>query len=173
MPRPSTPPVAPSTPLFSFPHPSTPFNAGPFGPAALHPTGRIASRLRRKAVNKPQPRFFPLGPTALHPTLCIAFRPPASQSRKQTSTTVPPFGPAALHPPGRTARTGGPPPPPSGLPAPDACRPPVTPQRLRLFSPCRSPRPFARHLRSLDAASSSPPQGKHPDFRSEARFFAH
>ena len=36
MPRPSTPPAAPSTPLFSFPHPSTPFNAGPFGPAALH-----------------------------------------------------------------------------------------------------------------------------------------
>ena len=174
MPRPSTPPAAPSTPLFSFPHPSTPFNAGPFGPAALHPTGRIAFRppapQSRKQTSTP---VFPARPHRIAPALCIAFRPPASQSRKQTSTTVPPFGPAALHPPGRTARTGGPPPPPSGLPAPDACRPPVTPQRLRLFSPCRSPRPFARHLRSLDAASSSPPQGKHPDFRSEARFFAH
>ena len=42
MPRPSTPPAAPSTPLFSFPHPSTPFNAGPFGPAALHPPNRTA-----------------------------------------------------------------------------------------------------------------------------------
>ena len=95
------------------------------------------------------------------------------------STSVHPFQRRAVRPrriasdrshrPHRRTST----PPPSGLPAPDACRPPVTPQRLRLFSPCRSPRPFARHLRSLDAASSSPPQGKHPDFRSEARFFAH
>ena len=68
MPRPSTPPAAPSTPLFSFPHPSTPFNAGPFGPAALHPTGRIA------------------------------FRPPAPQSRKQTSTPVFPARPHRIAP---------------------------------------------------------------------------
>ena len=62
------PPAAPSTPLFSFPHPSTPFNAGPFGPAALHPTGRIA------------------------------FRPPAPQSRKQTSTPVFPARPHRIAP---------------------------------------------------------------------------
>ncbi len=174
MPRPSTPPVAPSTPLFSFPHPSTPFNAGPFGPAALHPTGRIAFRppapQSRKQTSTP---VFPARPhrIAPDPLHCI---PPSCVAKPQTNlnhgSPVRPrrIASARSHRPHRRTST-----PPSGLPAPDACRPPVTPQRLRLFSPCRSPRPFARHLRSLDAASSSPPQGKHPDFRSEARFFAH
>ena len=151
MPRPSTPPAAPSTPLFSFPHPSTPFNAGPFGSTALQtdlntgisrsapphcirPVALHSARLRRKAVvNKPQPRFFPFGPAVLHPTRRIAFRPPAPQSRKQTSTPDPdsPFGPAALHPTGRTARTGG---PPQG---------------------CRRPTPVAP-LSPLNASASSP-----------------
>ena len=224
MPRPSTPPAAPSTSLFSFPHPSTPRNVEPFGSTALQtnlnpgfsrsvppycirPVALHSARLHRKAANKPQPRFFPFGPAVLHPTRRIAFRPPAPQSRKQTSTPVPPFGPAALHPPGRiafcppapqsrkqtstpglsfgpavlhptgrTARTGG---------SPQGCRrlsPPIVPSPLapphdifapRRLRPSASPCPFARHLRSLDAASSSPPQGKRPDFRSEARFFAH
>ena len=206
MPRPSTPPAAPSTPLFSFPHPSTPFNAGPFGPAALHPTGRIAFRppapQSRKQTSTP---VFPARPhrIAPDPLHCIS---PSCVAKPQTnlnpgfSRSAPPHctRPSALHSallrrkaankpqprfprsaPPHCIRPVAPPapedlhPPPSELPAPDACRPPVTPQRLRLFSPCRSPRPFARHLRSLDAASSSPPQGKHPDFRSEARFFAH
>ena len=174
MPRPSTPPAAPSTPLFSFPHPSTPFNAGPFGPAALHPTGRIAFRppapQSRKQTSTP---VFPARPhrIAPDPLHCI---PPSCVAKPQTNlnhgSPVRPrrIASARSHRPHRRTST-----PPSGLPAPDACRPPVTPQRLRLFSPCRSPRPFARHLRSLDAASSSPPQRKHPDFRSEARFFAH
>ena len=122
----------------------------------------IQPRGQRPTSAMPRPSTPPAAPS----TPLFPFPHPS------TPFNAGPFGPAALHPPGRTARTGGPP-PPSGLPAPDACRPPVTPQRLRLFSPCRSPRPFARHLRSLDAASSSPPQGKHPDFRSEARFFAH
>ena len=95
------------------------------------------------------------------------------------STSVHPFQRRAVRPrriasarshrPHRRTST----PPLQGCRRPTPVAPPVTPQRLRLFSPCRSPRPFARHLRSLDAASSSPPQGKHPDFRSEARFFAH
>lgn len=123
----------------------------------------IQPRGQRPTSAMPRPSTPPAAPS----TPLFPFPHPS------TPFNAGPFGPAALHPPGRTARTGGPPPPPSGLPAPDACRPPVTPQHLRLFSPCRSPRPFARHLRSLDAASSSPPQGKHPDFRSEARFFAH
>ena len=122
MPRPSTPHAAPSTPLFSFPHPSTPFNAGPFGPAALHPT------------------------------LCIAFRPPASQSRKQTSTTVPPFGPAALHPPGRTARTGGPPPPPFRAAGARRLSPPCHPSTPPPLLPLPLPSP-------LRAASSLPRRG--------------
>ena len=160
MPRPSTPPAAPSTPLFSFPHPSTPFNAGPFGPAALHPTGRIAFRppapQSRKQTSTP---VFPARPhrIAPDPLHCI---PPSCVAKPQTNlnhgSPVRPrrIASARSHRPHRRTST-----PPSGLPAPDACRPPVTPQRLRLFSPCRSPRPFARHLRSLDAASSLPRRG--------------
>ena len=131
MPRPSTPPAAPSTPLFSFPHPSTPFNAGPLGPTALHPTGRIA------------------------------FRPPASQSRKQTSTTVPPFGPAALHPPGRTARTGGPPPPFRAAGArrlSPPCHPSTPPSLLPLPlpSPLRAASSLPRRGIFLPAAGEAP-----------------
>ena len=167
MPRPSTPPAAPSTPLFSFhirPPLSTPGRSAP--PHCIRPVALHSARLRRKAVNKPQPRFFPLGPTALHPTLCIAFRPPASQSRKQTSTTVPPFGPAALHPTGRTARTGGPPPPLQGCRRPTPVAP-LSPLNASASSPLAASlapsrgifAPSTRHLRSLDAASSLPRRG--------------
>ena len=147
MPRPSTPPAAPSTPLFPFPHPSTPFNAGPFGPAALHPPGRIAFRppapQSRKQTSTP---VFPAQPRriASDRSHCI---PPSCVAKPQTNlnhgSPVRPrrIASARSHRPHRRTST-----PPSGLPAPDACRPPVTPQRLRLFSPCRSPRPFARHL---------------------------
>ncbi len=69
MPRPSTPPAAPSTPLFSFPHPSTPFNAGPFGPAALHSPGRTAR------TGGPPPPFRAAGARRLSPP-CHPSTPP-------------------------------------------------------------------------------------------------
>ena len=99
MPRPSTPPPHPPHPSSLFhirPPLSTPGRSAP--PHCIRPVALHSARLRRKAVNKPQPRFFPLGPTALHPTLCIAFRPPASQSRKQTSTPVFPARPHRIAP---------------------------------------------------------------------------
>ena len=123
MPRPSTPPAAPSTPLFSFPHPSTPFNAGPFGPAALHPTGRIA------------------------------FRPPAPQSRKQTSTPVFPARPHRIAP----APLHCIPPPPRSAP-PHCIRPVAPPAPEDLHPPlqgCRRPTPVAP-LSPLNASASSP-----------------
>ena len=155
MPRPSTPPPHPPHPSSLFhirPPLSTPGRSAP--PHCIRPVALHSARLRRKAVNKPQPRFFPLGPTALHPTLCIAFRPPASQSRKQTSTTVPPFGPAALHPPGRTARTGGPPPPHLRAAGARRLSPPLSPLNASASSPLAAPlapsrgifAPSTRHL---------------------------
>ena len=135
MPRPSTPPAAPSTPLFSFPHPSTPFNAGPFGPAALHPTGRIA------------------------------FRPPAPQSRKQTSTPVFPARPHRIAPDPLHCI------PPSCVAKPQTNLnhgSPVRPRRIasarshrphrRTSTPlqgCRRPTPVAP-LSPLNASASSP-----------------
>lgn len=136
MPRPSTPPAAPSTPLFSFPHPSTPFNAGPFGPAALHPTGRIA------------------------------FRPPAPQSRKQTSTpgfsrSAPPHctRPSALHSALLRRKAANKPQPRFPRSAPPHCIRPVAPPAPEDLHPslqgCRRPTPVAP-LSPLNASASSP-----------------
>ena len=125
MPRPSTPPAAPSTPLFSFPHPSTPFNAGPFGPAALHPTGRIA------------------------------FRPPAPQSRKQTSTPVFPARPHRIAPDPLHCI------PPSCVAKPQTNLNHGSPVRPRRIASARSHRPHRRTstppLRAAGARRLSPP----------------
>ena len=123
----------------------------------------IQPRGQRPTSAMPRPSTPPPHPP--HPSSLFHIRPPLSTPGRSAPPhcirPVAPPAPEDLHPP------------PQGCRRPTPVAPPVTPQRLRLFSPCRSPRPFARHLRSLDAASSSPPQGKHPDFRSEARFFAH
>ena len=125
MPRPSTPPAAPSTPLFSFPHPSTPFNAGPFGPAALHPTGRIA------------------------------FRPPAPQSRKQTSTPVFPARPHRIAPDPLHCI------PPSCVAKPQTNLNHGSPVRPRRIASARSHRPHRRTstppFRAAGARRLSPP----------------
>ena len=125
MPRPSTPPAAPSTPLFSFPHPSTPFNAGPFGPAALHPTGHIA------------------------------FRPPAPQSRKQTSTPVFPARPHRIAPDPLHCI------PPSCVAKPQTNLNHGSPVRPRRIASARSHRPHRRTstppFRAAGARRLSPP----------------
>jgi len=153
MPRPSTPPAAPSTPLFSFPHPSTPFNAGPFGPAALHPTGRIA--FRPPAPQSSKQTSTPVFPARPHriapdPLHCI---PPSCVAKPQTNlnhgSPVRPrrIASARSHRPHRRTST-----PPSGLPAPDACRPPCHPSTPPPLLPLPLPSP-------LRAASSLPRRG--------------
>ena len=93
MPRPSTPPAAPSTSLFSFPHPSTPRNVEPFGSTALQtylntgisrsapphctrPAALHSARPHRKAANKPQPRF----PRSAPPHCIRPVAPPAPEA---------------------------------------------------------------------------------------------